>query len=213
VAIGIVIALLGAGSVLTLFFLSSGPSTTTVYRPLDPNLRPGPPQSWVVPGATGGSGKISLTWTSSSIADVNLWPATTCSAPGGFCATGVPSLNWSKSISGSGTVSTSSGSTYILIVDDPGNTSLRFSAVVSVSYTPGTPVTPVIWALIAAGGIALLSIGGIAIFLGLYLPTGVYRDADGPTVAVRHPSLLPDDPDTEAFEPSESDPPPGPGQN
>ncbi len=207
VAIGIVILVLGAGSILTLFLLSSGPSSTTKIQPEDPSLSPGFPQSWVVPGAVGGSGSISLSWTASSAADVNLWVATTCSAPGGFCPTGVAALNWTKSLSGSGTTATTSGSTYILIVDNPGASSLRFDGVVSVTYTPGTPVSPWSWALIAAGGIALLSIGGIALFLGLYLPTEVYRDADDPVVAVRHPSLPPEDPETEAFEDPTTDAP------
>lgn len=205
VAIGIVLLLLGAGSILTLFFLSSGPSSTTQIRPVDPNLSPGAPESWVIPGAVGGSGSIALSWSASPAADVNLWPATTCSSPGGFCPTGAPVLNWSRGLGGSGAVSTSSGSTYILIVDNPGSVPLRFTAVVSITYTPGTPVPAWSWALIAAGGIALLTIGGIALFLGLYLPSGVYRDPDGATAAVRHPSLLPDEPDTEDFE-ERSDP-------
>src|SRR5208282_4755740 len=101
VAIGVIIVVLGAGSILTLFLLSSGPSSTTQIRPEDPSLSPGFPQSWVVPGAVGGSGSIAITWTATSSADVNLWPATTCASPGGFCPTGVAALNWTKATSGS----------------------------------------------------------------------------------------------------------------
>lgn len=200
-AIGILLAVLGAGLVLTLFFLSTGPSTTTQIRPEDPSLSPGAPQSWVVPGPTGGSGTITLSWTASAAADVNLWPATTCASPGGFCPTGVPALNWSNSLSGKGTLASATGATYILIVSDPGGAPLRFQGVVSVTYTPGTPVAAWSWGLIAAGGIALLTIGGIAIFLGLYLPPGVYRDPDSQPVARRHPSLPPDDPEARYDDP------------
>jgi len=190
VAIGVIIVVLGGGRILTLYMLSSGPSSTTQIRPEDPSLSPGFPQSWVVPGAVGGSGSIAITWTATSSADVNLWPATTCASPGGFCPTGVAALNWTKATSGSGTIATSSGSTYILIVDNPGTASLRFAGVVSVSYSPGTAVSTLSWALIAAGGIALLSIGGIALFLGLYLPGGTYQYAEEPVVALLFPVTL-----------------------
>lgn len=197
VIIGAALAALGAGLILTLFFLSAGPTSTTQISTQDPDLPPGVTQSWVVAGPAAGSGSISLSWSASPAADVSLWPATTCSSPGGFCPTGVPALNWSRVGSGSGSISTASGSTYLLVVENPGTTTVRFGGILSVTYSPGTPVSEWSLGLIAAGGITLLTIGGIALFLGLYLPGGVYRDADRPPAAVRHPSLPPDEPEDE----------------
>ncbi|HKN06669.1 MAG TPA: hypothetical protein VJ021_03555 [Thermoplasmata archaeon] len=200
VVIGVVIAVLGAGLVLTLFILSGGQSVTTQYRPQDPSLSPGFSQNWIVPGPIGGSGSMSVSWTSSSSAGVALWPTSTCTAPGGFCPTGVPLLNWTAAEFGQGTVSSASGSAYILIVTNSGNTDLRFTGLISVTYSPGSAVPDWSWGLIAAGGIVLLTIGGVALFLGLYLPTGVYRDPDAGPVAIRHPSLPPDDPELDSSE-------------
>lgn len=199
---GVVLVVLGAGLVLTLFILSGGQSTTLQLRPQDPSLSPGLSQDWIVPGPIGGSGSVSISWTSTGPAGVALWPTTTCTAPGGFCATGVPLLNWSAAELGQGTVSSASGSAYILIVTNSGNNDLRFSGLISVTYSPGSPVPAWSWGLIAAGGIVLLTIGGVALFLGLYLPTGVYRDPDAGPVAIRHPSLPPDDPELDSYEES-----------
>jgi hypothetical protein len=193
VILGVVIAVLGAGLFISLFFLFQGPSTTSQIRPEDPNLSPNSNQSWVLPGPAAVTGTVSLSWTTSAGADVALWPAITCTAPGGFCPTGVAVLNWTLATAGTGTVNSASGATFILIVTNPGHASLRFAAVVSVTSSPGTTITPWVWVLIAAGGVALLAIGGIALFLGLYLPGGVYRDPDAEMVVVRHPSLPPEE--------------------
>ncbi|MGA8605057.1 MAG: hypothetical protein WB788_08390 [Thermoplasmata archaeon] len=202
VVIGVVLVLLGAGLVLTLFILSGGSTTTAQFRPQDPNLSPSSSQDWIVPGPIGGSGSVSVSWTSTGPAGVALWPTTTCTAPGGFCPTGSPLINWTAAEQGQGTVSSASGSAFLLIVTNSGNNDLRFSAVISVSYTPASPVPAWSWGLIAAGGIVLITIGGIALFLGLYLPTGVYRDPNAGPVAIRHPSLPPDDPELESSEES-----------
>ena len=127
VVVGVVLVVLGAGLVLTLFILSGGQSITTQLRPQDPSIAPGHPQDWIVPGPIGGSGSISVSWTSSFPAGVALWPTTTCTAPGGFRPNGVPLLNWTAADFGQGTVSSVSGSAYILIVTNSGNTDLRFS--------------------------------------------------------------------------------------
>jgi hypothetical protein len=195
VVLGIVIAVLGAGLILTLFFLSGGPVNSSQISLEDPGLAAHSNQSWVVSGPTPGSGSVTLSWTTSAAANVSLWPVTTCLGPFGPCQTGPAALSWSLATTGKGTVSPSNASAYILLVTNPGNSPLRFSGAVSVSYGPGTPLTAWSWGVIAIGGITLLAIGGIALFLGLFLPGGVYQDPDGEVVAVRHPSLPPEDPE------------------
>jgi len=199
VVIGIVIAALGGGLVLTLFAISGGATTTTTqYHPEDPGLASGASDSWVVPGAATGSESISVSWSTTALANVGLWAATTCSAPGGFCPTGAAALNWSMMTSGKGGISAGSGATFLLVATNPGTGPMKFTGLVSVTDTPNSPVPTWSWGLIAAGGIALLAIGGIAVFLGLYLPGGVYEHPDAGPRAVRHPSLPPEEPDFEA---------------
>jgi hypothetical protein len=197
VVIGAVIALLGAGLIVTLFFLSGGPTITNHTTFEDPGIAPYSNQSWAVPGPTPGSGSVTLSWTMSGLANISLWPATTCAKPMGSCPTGPAALSWTLADSGNGSVSPSDSSTYILQATNPANNTLRFSAVISASYSSGSPLSSWSWGLIATGGIALLAIGGIALFLGLFLPGGVYQDPDGEVVAVRHPSLPPEEYDSD----------------
>jgi hypothetical protein len=198
VVLGVVIAALGTGLILTLFALSPGTAITTRFTVVDPTLGGHLNQTWVVPGS--GAGSIAVTWTTSSGANVSLWSAVSCSAPTGFCPTGMAALSWSLASSGTGTVSSPNASTYILVVTNPASAPLRFDGTVSVTYGPN-PILPTwSWGLIALGGLALLVIGGIAVFLGVFLPGGVYRDPDAEMVAVRHPSLEPEEFDTESDE-------------
>jgi len=194
VLIGTVLAVLGGGLVLSLFFLSGGPASTTQTTFTDPGLPAHHNQSWALPGPPN-SGSVSVSWTTTSAANVSVSSATSCVSPSGFCPTGPPSLNWTAVVSGKGTIDPADASDYLLTVSNPGSSPLRFTAVVSISYNTGTPISAWIWGLIATGGIALLTIGGIALFLGLFLPGGVYRDPDAALTARRHPSLPPDEPE------------------
>jgi hypothetical protein len=200
VVLGTIIAVLGAGLILTLVFLSSGSVNTSQVSSQDPSLAPHSNESWMISGPTPGAGSVGLSWTTSSPANVSLWPVTSCLGPFGPCRTGPAVLSWSLAVSGQGTVSPSNASLYILLVSNPGNIALRFSAVFSISFAPTAPFPAWGWGLIATGGVALLAIGGIALFLGLFLPGGVYRDPDGEVVAVRHPSLPPEDRDSDPGE-------------
>ncbi|MGA7477273.1 MAG: hypothetical protein WBW47_08750 [Thermoplasmata archaeon] len=201
VVIGAVLALLGAGLIVTLFFLSGGPVTSSQISFEAPSLAGHSNQTWVVSGPSPGTGSVTLSWSTGVAANVSLWPATTCVGPMGSCPTGPPDLSWVLATSGKETVSPSDAPVYILLVTNPGNNPLRFSAVVSVTSSSGSPLTAWSWGLIATGGVALLAIGGIALFLGLFLPGGVYRDPDGEVEAVRHPSLPPEEYDRDPDDP------------
>jgi len=197
VVLGLVIAVLGAALILTLFALSQSSATTTQFTPQETGLGAHLNQTWVVPAPAPGAGSIGLSWTATPAANVSLWPATPCSNPLGFCPTGTAALSWSSAASGKGTVSSAVSSTYVLVLVNPGSGPLKFSGVVTVIYGSG-PVLPVwSWGLIALGGLALMAIGGIALFLGLFLPGGVYRDPDAEMVVTRHPSLPPENPEAD----------------
>ncbi|MGP8159381.1 MAG: hypothetical protein ACLPWO_07255 [Thermoplasmata archaeon] len=200
VVLGTIIAVLGVGLILTLVFLSSGSANTSQVSSQDPDLAPHSNETWIVSGPTPGAGSIALSWTASSPANVSLWPVTSCVGPFGPCRTGSAVLRWSAATSGQGTVVPSNASLYILLAANPGNLSLRFSAMFSISFAPTAPFPAWGWGLIATGGVALLTIGGIALFLGLFLPAGVYPDPDVEVAAVRHPSLPPEDWDSDRGE-------------
>jgi hypothetical protein len=201
VVIGAAIAVLGAGLIVTLFFLSGGPVNSSNISFEAPSLAGHSNQTWVISGPSPGTGSVTLSWSTGTVANVSLTPAAACVGPMGSCPTGPPDLGWVLATSGKETVSPSDASLYILLVTNPGNNALRFSAVVSVTSSSPSPLTVWSWGLIATGGVALLAIGGISLFLGLFLPSGVYRDPDGELEAVRHPSLPPEEFDLDPDKP------------
>lgn len=206
VVIGVVVAGLGAGLVLTLFALSPGPATVTQFAVIAPDIQAHSNQSWFVPGPASGGGSITVSWNSSSASNVSLWLATPCVSPIGFCATGDAALEWSMVTMGKGTTSSSTAPAYILVASNPGGDPLRFSGSVSVSYGRGPLLPTWSWGVIAVGAVVLMVIGGIALFLGLFLAGGVYEDPDAEMEAVRHPSLPPEDFDTEPEDDRDEDP-------
>jgi len=96
-------------------------------------------------------------------------------------------------MSGKASGSTGNATAFILDVQNPGTSSLAFAGTVSVEYTPGAPLPTWAWGVIALGGVVLLGMGGIALFLGLFLPAGVYQDEPGATPRLRPPMEPPDE--------------------
>lgn len=179
--LGSVIAILGAGLLVTLFFLSPGAVTTdqvsTQNQPVDPNV----PYSEVVSPSSVVAGSITLTWSASGVVNVTLSPEVSCPRGSESCPPGPPVLSWQLASSGKGTVAHVNSSAYILEVVNPGNGLALFSDFITVAFQQPPPVPTWGWGLIAGGGVVLLAIGGIATFLGLFLPSGVYTRADGGT--------------------------------
>jgi hypothetical protein len=193
VVLGTLIAVIGAGLIIALFVLSGGSSSSSQTSFADPSLSGTANQTWTLAGPPWSGGSLSLSWTTSSDANVLVIPAANCVSPSGSCPVGPAVLSWTMATSGKGTVSPTNASLYILRVENPGANPLSFSASVSVKYTPGVPINVWIMGMIIAGGVSLLVIGGIALFLGLFLPGGVYRDADPETAVEPHPSLPPEE--------------------
>lgn len=185
---------LGAGLVVALFFLSGGTTSTTVITPSVAGLTPNANATLPLLGPSSGSSTVTLTWTATAPADVSLWVAMTCPTSAGLCPVGTAPLSWTQALTGKGSVSSANAPGYLLVITNPGTSSLGFTGTISLSYSSGSSVSPWIWGLIATGGIALLVVGGIALFLGFFLPSGVYQDPDAGPRAVRHPSLPPDEP-------------------
>ena len=178
VILGSAIAIIGGGLIITLFLFSSGPTTTSLLSFENPTIAPHTDWQPAFTRSAGVPGSVGLSWNSSAPVSVSLTPAVPCDTPLGVCPIGPPELNWTLSTSGKGTVSSSNASAYILDVENPSNSTVRFTASVTVSYQPGPPISSWAWGLIALGGITLLGIGGIAVFLGLFLPGAVYSDLD-----------------------------------
>jgi len=205
VVIGTVIALLGAGLLVTLFFLTGGPATTDQVTVQNLGINPDSNWSEVLTPSASVAGSITLSWTASSPVNVSLTPAIPCHLANGYCPSGVPVLSWAAVASGKGTDTHVNSSSYVLAVMNPSQNSITFSGYVTVVFNAASPLPAWGWGVIAGGGIVLLGIGSVATFLGLFLPGGVYSDEDAGTPPVLPPDYVPDDEpaDGAAAEPSE----------
>ncbi|HYB78657.1 MAG TPA: hypothetical protein VEG66_02720 [Thermoplasmata archaeon] len=193
VVVGAALAVIGGGLFFTLFVISGGPASTTRLSFDNPDI-PGH-VSWpeVIARSTTSSASISLVWSTNAPANVSLTPAGPCNSSLGVCPIGPPLFTWTQALSGKESGTSANASAFILVVANPGTVTLEFTGTVSVGYTPGSPLPPWAWGLIALGGVVLLAMGGIALFLGLFLPGGVYRDPPGSTMRLRPPPDPPDE--------------------
>jgi len=202
VVLGTVIAVIGGGLIVTLFAFVGGPTNTSQLTFENPALTPHTVLTEVIVPSTTATASVGLSWTTSAPANVTLTPATPCATAPGACPTGPPVFNWTLSVTGKGTDSSASASAYILEVANPQNGPIKFSAVVSVGYHPGGALPAWAWGLIGLGGVALLAIGGISVFLGFFLPGGVYSGSEEGPELTYPPDYVPDNPDDDPVPPS-----------
>ena len=184
---GAAIAIIGGGLILTLFVTSAGPPSTTRASYYNPDLAGHDAWPEVISRSSTSAALIGLVWSTNVPANVSLTPAAPCGAPLGVCPIGPPLFNWTNLTSGKGTASSGNASAFILEVMNPGTSILQFTGTVSVEYLPHSPLPTWAWGLIALGGVVMLAIVGVALFLGLFLPGGVYRDDSEARLHMRPP--------------------------
>ena len=193
VVVGAAIAIIGGGLFLTLFLVSGGPTSTTRLSFDNPDIPGHTVWPEVISRSTTSPTSIGLTWSTNAPANVSLTPAGPCENSLGVCPIGPPLFNWTLATSGKETSNSANASAYILDVTNPGAGTLQFSAAVSVGTSTTSPFPAWAWGLIALAGVVLLAIGGIALFLGLFLPGGVYRNPDAEAIRTRPPPKSPDE--------------------
>jgi len=193
VVVGAVIAALGCGLIATLFLLASAPAVTNQLSVR--NLVVGSQSSYSqeITPVSSSSGSIGVTWSTTAPANVTLTPEAPCATSQGMCPTGPPALEWTQVTSGKGTDPSVNSSIYLLEVVNPGVVELKFSATLTLAYHPPSPLPTWGWGVIAGGALVLIAIGGVAVFLGLFLPPGVYQDHSA-DVPIRRTTDAPPEP-------------------
>jgi hypothetical protein len=181
VLVGTALALLGAVTV----------ATAVSYNPPSPVTHVSTTQStWTVPalGRTttpvlwGLNGSFAVTWSSSMALNVAL-TATLCPT---HCSYGsAPITNWTGQMQGSWQSSGAPAYPYVLAFTNPNHASAAVALTAHSTVTSPVPATDVFVQVLStlAGGV-LLVIGGMALFLGLFLRRGVY--VGRPTPVSRH---------------------------
>ena len=173
---GVSIAVIGAGLMVSLFFLPAPPTDMRTNSVIITDLGPNATKAPEIAEVSAYSGTRALGWNSSGPVSVALWKAVPCASASVACFPSKPVVNWTGMIKGSWTFQGTIGSTYFLSISNFGRTPISFSGTLTETYVVPTVSQEVpAWALILLGGLVLLAIGGVAAFLGLFLEHGVYR--------------------------------------
>ncbi|MGI0071986.1 MAG: hypothetical protein ACRECT_08000 [Thermoplasmata archaeon] len=177
---GAAVAVIGAGVLLASLSFSTGPTSTQ----LDPVSLPDVPGhasfALQLEGVNESSASVTLTWAASGDLQVALYTSISCPHIHGVCPSATPSATWYLN---SGHWSASGGLTFPLFlnISNPNGTPVAFSATFMETYTLSPLANPT-WNLFLPliGAVVLVAIGGVSVFLGLFLPKGVYSTPRGP---------------------------------
>jgi hypothetical protein len=203
--VGLAIALIGGGIIGSLFFLA-GAQTTTIYN-ADYAVPSGTTENSTLRFTPTGAGSLSFSWSSSGPTNVSVFAVEACSSGSGTCPSGPALVSWASVSSGRWSMSGSIGSYYTVSSTNSGALQVQFSGTFTETYTTGSSgLSLAQLTFILAGAVVLLAIGGVSIFLGLFLRGGVYSDPAGNVALPRpRPRTELDDPD-EPFEDDEPEP-------
>jgi hypothetical protein len=174
---GAAVAIIGAGVLLASLTFSTGPTSTQFDPVLVPAVAGHSYFAQQLQGVNESSASLSLIWSSSQYLLVAVYPAVSCPHLLGVCPSGTAVANW---YGDSGRWSTSGSVSFPLFLNlsNPNGTPAAFSAAFQESYTTSSLANPT-WNLFLPllGAVVLIAIGGVAVFLGLFLPKGVYSAA------------------------------------
>jgi len=193
VAVGTAFAVVGAGVIVGILSPGEGPQVSRSSSASVDGLTGGSWRPFVLPAVASDPATLSLDWSATTgflnvPADVNvsLYAAQMCPPATEPCV--VPPLlaNWNGSGPGHWGTSGSSGSLYMLFItcDGGSNVSVNFTASLVEQYRDGASWLPTVpFAITMVGGGLLTGVGAVALYLGLFLPAGVYtpiEELDGP---------------------------------
>ncbi len=209
---GAAVAIIGAGVLVATLTYATGP-THMVFDPVSVSSLPG--HSFYTPeleGWNGSSASTHFTWASSQSLLVAIYPAVPCPDSTSVCAAGNDVYSgWANS--GSWSASGSLSFPLFLNITNPNGTPVTFSGALVETYTTSALADPT-WGLFIPliGAVVLIAIGGVGIFLGLFLPEGTYTRARAPPPAFDDldDEDVEDAEDLDATGPEPDEPPSGP---
>jgi hypothetical protein len=201
IAVGAAFAVVGAGVIAAMTMTVPGPTATRTGDADVNQLAAGQARTMMMSAVATGAGSVSLSWWSSTPMQVAWYAAVACKSSDGtgWCLLGGPLANWTKTPNGDWSREGSVSGLYCLWIEDPGNVSANFSASLVESYPTLThvlPIVPLLWTM--GGGSLLVGVGGMAVYLGIFLPSGVYSV---PLPAPRAPAGGPEGPGRDEREP------------
>jgi hypothetical protein len=205
---GAAVAVIGAGVLLASFSFATGPTSTLSDPVTVPSIPGHTYYEQQLVGVNESSASVTLTWAASSKLVVTVYPSVHCPHSSGVCPSGTAVATWWAD---SGRLSAAGSLSFPLFLNlsnaNPNATS--FSAIFVESYSTSALANPT-WNLFLPliGAIVLCAIGGVAIFLGLFLPTGVYGRDNPPPLDPEDDEEFESAPDTDLDSDLEDDDPP-----
>lgn len=166
-----------------------------------PNIMPFHQRVDVVHVTNSSSATFVVSWTSTQALNVTLYQGVPCGSSSGYCETAGPLAQWPSNTSGQWSHNGRVTDPYLLAIENlqPSNTSLVGS--LAESYPDGHGSAPTSTVLtILAGGVLLIAIGGLALFLGLFLRSGVYSEPESLSPRYAHELDRAADPLDEPFD-------------
>jgi hypothetical protein len=184
VMLGVAFVVIGVGSIAAVNLLMT---TTTQVVPAN-GSGPLPAHrsiDFLLGGPTLSSGVFTIRWYASGPVSVVL-SAARCDAKGGNCTALDPLVRWDASVLGHWTTQGSLRYPMVLVLTNPGTTTVDFGFSASGTATTTTGQSTLVLGFVDAAGGALTAVGAVAIFLGFFLrphpyeapPPPVSRSAD-----------------------------------
>ena len=178
VVVGVVFLTLAAGTLAALYFTGDGnPTVSTVVTPYAPfNLGPNASERLTFGGSNGTSEQFNLVWRASAAISVVLQETPTCPAS---CGVGHVLVNWTSNVSGSWAGSGPFRFPIQCLLENPGAGPATVSLTGRAVATNPTHLALDFELMLGAGSAGLLLVGGLAIFLGIFLRGDPYGSAPG----------------------------------
>lgn len=201
---GLALALVGVAVILSGFLIPVGGPGVTEARLNSitaPNIASEQTRIGVIWMTNTSSGTLELSWSATHAIVVAVYQGVPCSAASRFCASGPALADWPSNSSGSWNRTGSLSFPYLLSMENVEVSNATLRGTVAESFASDSPTLPT-WAVVTilAGGTLLLAIGGLAVFLGLFLRRGVYTEPASVTPRYAHELARPGDPLDEPFE-------------
>jgi hypothetical protein len=144
-----------------------------------PNIAPAQLRVVEITVTNSSSGSFSLSWASPATLNVSLYQGVACPSPAHYCESGRALADWPANTSGNWRHTGTIMSPYLLAMQNPGSANVTLEGSLAESYPDGTSPAPTSTVLtVLAGGVLLVTIGGLALFLGLFLRRGVYAEPE-----------------------------------
>jgi hypothetical protein len=169
-------AIVGAGVVAAVVLPFSSASPSQTERSFQTYVGPGDWSEQALPAAAAGNAHVEFTWNASHATEVDWYVAWPCGGGKGWCIEGGPLAQWTGRTTGTWNTSGAPASGYCVMIVDSGSQSVNFTGQFIESYSsdPGRHLPMVPLALVISGGSMLVGMGGLALYLGAFLPSGIY---------------------------------------